>query len=280
MISDSIIVMAAGASTRMKNSNFEKKSTNYQQTIDSNESKSLIGFGKESKPFISFLISNISNSGFKNVYIVVPENSEYFEKYFNQRVKKEFKIKINLSFQLVPKNRSKPLGTADAVYQTMQQFPELKLKPFCICNGDNLYSIASLKKIRLSKFNYAFIAYDSKGLEFSQKKISSFSVIQLDKENRLVNIIEKPSVKLIPKFVDKNGKIRINMNLIKFSAKSSFDFFRECPLNEKRNEKEISDVILNIVKYKKNYFHGITVFEHVPDLTCKSDILVVAKYLE
>ena len=280
MISDSIIVMAAGASTRMKNSNFEKKSTNYQQTIDSNESKSLIGFGKESKPFISFLISNISNSGFKNVYIVVPENSEYFEKYFNQRVKKEFKIKINLSFQLVPKNRSKPLGTADAVYQTMQQFPELKLKPFCICNGDNLYSIASLKKIRLSKFNYAFIAYDSKGLEFSQKKISSFSVIQLDKENRLVNIIEKPSVKLIPKFVDKNGKIRINMNLIKFSAKSSFDFFRECPLNEKRNEKEISDVILNIIKYKKNYFHGITVFEHVPDLTCKSDILVVAKYLE
>ena len=280
MISDSIIVMAAGASTRMKNSNFQNKSINYQQTIDSNKSKSLIGFGKELKPFISFLISNISNSGFKNVYIVVPENSEYFEKYFNQRVKKEFKIKINLSFQLVPKNRSKPLGTADAVYQTMQQFPELKLKPFCICNGDNLYSIASLKKIRLSKFNYAFIAYDSKGLEFSQKKISSFSVIQLDKENRLVNIIEKPSVKLIPKFVDKNGKIRINMNLIKFSAKSSFDFFRECPLNEKRNEKEISDVILNIVKYKKNYFHGITVFEHVPDLTCKSDILVVAKYLE
>ena len=280
MISDSIIVMAAGASTRMKNSNFQNKSINYKQTIDSNKSKSLIGFGKELKPFISFLISNISNSGFKNVYIVVPENSEYFKKYFNQRVKKELKIKINLSFQLVPKNRSKPLGTADAVYQTMQQFPELKLKPFCICNGDNLYSIASLKKIRLSKFNYAFIAYDSKGLEFSQKKISSFSVIQLDKENRLVNIIEKPPVKLIPKFVDKNGKIRINMNLIKFSAKSSFDFFRECPLNEKRNEKEISDVILNIVKYKKNYFHGITVFEHVPDLTCKSDILVVAKYLE
>ena len=280
MISDSIIVMAAGASTRMKNSNFQNKSINYQQTTDSNKSKSLIGFGKESKPFISFLISNISNSGFKNVYIVVPENSEYFKKYFNQRVKKELKIKINLSFQLVPKNRSKPLGTADAVYQTMQQFPELKLKPFCICNGDNLYSIASLKKIRLSKFNYAFIAYDSQGLEFSQKKISSFSVIQLDKENRLVNIIEKPSVKLIPKFVDKNGKIRINMNLVKFSAKSSFDFFRECPLNEKRNEKEISDVILNIVKYKKNYFHGITVFEHVPDLTCKSDILVVAKYLD
>ena len=280
MISDSIIVMAAGASTRMKNSNFQKKSINYQQKFDSNNSKSMIGFGKESKPFISFLISNISNSGFKNVYIVVPENSEYFKKYFNQIVKKELKIKINLSHQLVPKNRSKPLGTADAVYQTMQQFPELKLKPFCICNGDNLYSIASLKKIRLSKFNYAFIAYDIKGLEFSQKKISSFSLIQLDKENRLVNIIEKPPVKLIPRFVDKNGKIRINMNLVKFSAKSSFNFFRECPLNEKRNEKEISDVILNIAKYKKNYFHGITVFEHVPDLTCKSDILVVAKYLE
>ena len=170
MISDSIIVMAAGASTRMKNSNFQNKSINYKQTIDSNKSKSLIGFGKELKPFISFLISNISNSGFKNVYIVVPENSESFKKYFNQRVKKELKIKINLSPQLVPKNRSKPLGTADAVYQTMQQFPELKLKPFCVCNGDNLYSIASLKKIRLSKFNYAFIAYDSKGLEFSKKK--------------------------------------------------------------------------------------------------------------
>ena len=79
MISDSIIVMAAGASTRMKNSNFQNKSIDYQQTIDSNKSKSLIGFGKESKPFISFLISNISNSGFKHVYIVVPKNSEYFK---------------------------------------------------------------------------------------------------------------------------------------------------------------------------------------------------------
>ncbi len=280
MISDSIIVMAAGASTRMKNSNSQIKINNDQKRIANSKSKVLIEFGNKSKPFISFLISNIINSGFKNVYIVIPANSEDFQNYFTKKIKKDLKIKINFSFQLVSEKRPKPLGTADAIYQTMQQFPELKLKSFCVCNGDNLYSVSSLKRIRLSKFNYVFIAYDRDGLEFSERKISSFSLIQLDKENCLVDIIEKPSAGQISKFVDKNGKIRINMNLLKFGAKSSFNYFKECPLNNKRNEKEITDVILNVKKNDQNDFHGITVSEHVPDLTCKSDILVITKYLE
>ena len=58
----------------------------------------------------------------------------------------------------------------------MEQHPELKSKPFCVCNGDNLYSIKSFKKIRLSKFNYAFIAYEREGLKFDEKKVSSFFI--------------------------------------------------------------------------------------------------------
>ncbi len=279
-MTDSIIIMAAGASSRMKAPIDSTILTESQIESANSKSKVLIEFGKESKPFISYSISNMIKSGFKNIYIVTSENGNYFRDNFIDLLKIDLtKCNINFSVQYLSENRVKPFGTADAIFQTMEQYPNLKSKSFCVCNGDNFYSIESLKKIKSTKSNNAFIAYDRDGLIFSKERISSFSIVKLDKENKLIDIIEKPNKEIINKSLDSLGKIRVNMNLFKFHGKESFSFFKNCPINKKRNEKEITDVLKLISKSNKNII-GIPMSENVLDLTSKTDIIEVYKYLE
>tara|TARA_B100001250_G_scaffold307478_1_gene269299 strand:- start:39 stop:857 length:819 start_codon:yes stop_codon:yes gene_type:complete len=272
--------MAAGASSRMKAPIDSTILTESQIESANSKSKVLIEFGKESKPFISYSISNMIKSGFKNIYIVTSENGNYFRDNFIDLLKIDLtKCNINFSVQYLSANRVKPFGTADAIFQTIEQYPNLKSKSFCVCNGDNLYSIESLKKIKSTKSNNAFIAYDRDGLIFPKERISSFSIVKLDNENKLIDIIEKPNKETINKSLDSLGKIRVNMNLFKFHGKESFYFFKNCPINKKRNEKEITDVLKLISKSNKNII-GIPMSENVLDLTSKTDIIEVYKYLE
>ncbi|MDG1831368.1 MAG: sugar phosphate nucleotidyltransferase [Flavobacteriaceae bacterium] len=280
-MTNSIIIMAAGASSRMKASIDSTILTESQIESANSKSKVLIEFGTESKPFISYSISNMIKSGFNNIYIVTSENAHYFRDNFKDLLIIDLKkCNVKFSIQYLQTNRSKPLGTADAIFQTMEQYPNLKSQSFCVCNGDNLYSIESLKKIKSTKSKNAFIAYDRDGLKFPKERISSFSIAKLDKENLLIDIIEKPNKLIINKSLDSLGKIRVSMNLFKFHGEDSFSFFKNCPINKKRNEKEIPDVLKQMILKKNKNILGIPVFENVLDLTSKKDIMEIYKYLK
>ena len=276
-MTNSIIIMAAGASSRMKKPVKNVKLSSDQVDAANSKSKVLIEFGIEKKPFISYLISNAVQSGFKNIYIVTSEKADLFR---NNSNLKSNEVNIKFSIQYLPNNRIRPLGTADVVLQTLNQFPILKSTSFCVCNGDNLYSIKSLSKIRFSKAENALMSYNRDGLNFSEKRISSFSVIKMNENNFLEYIIEKPKTELINKYLDNSGKVRVNMNLFKFSGAYSFKFFENCPLNDLRDEKEIPDVLKNMILKKPNSVLGIPISDTVLDLTSKKDILEVQKYLK
>ena len=193
-----------------------------------------------------------------------------FKNYFSQN--KYEGININFAIQYIENKRVKPSGTADAVFQTLVQYPILKKLNFCVCNSDNLYSKEALLKIRTTKSLNAFISYERECLKFSSEKIRSFSVLKLDKENYLLDIIEKPSQNDLEKFKDSKGISRVNMNLFKFNGVVFFDFLKECPFDPVRNEKELPTAVLNISKKIPNSVLGIPHCEHVPDLTSKDDI--------
>ena len=276
-MTNSIIIMAAGASSRMKKSAAPSE-LNLKHLKNSNlKSKVLLEFGSNSRPFLSYLIENIIESGFQNIYIVTSENAIFFRESFKKVLKIDFKnCKINFSIQYVPKKMKKPIGTADAIFQTIEQFPNLKSESFCVCNGDNIYSIESLKKIKSVDTNFAFVAYDRNGLNFPKERILAFSVIKLDSKNNLLDIIEKPK-DLIDTYND--GKIRVNMNLLKFSSNISYNYFKNCPINKERNEKEITDVLKMLILSKEKVV-GIPVFDKVYDLTSKKDIIKIEKILK
>ena len=66
-MTDNIIIMAGGASSRMKKSIDEKLAP--EKIVQANQlSKGLIKFG--GKPFLTYLMENILNAAFKNVFII------------------------------------------------------------------------------------------------------------------------------------------------------------------------------------------------------------------
>ena len=271
-----IVILAAGMSSRMKKS-IDSDIDDSKADEANKKSKSLITFGD--KPFIYFLLKNIVEAGFENVIMVVGKDFDDFKKQLDN-LNFNNKLKIDYAIQKIPKDRVKPFGTADAVFQTMDQIEILKDSSFCVCNSDNLYSSSSLRLIRENDFENAVLAYDRDSLNFPKERVSSFSILMTDDNFNLVNFIEKPTQEQVDQNLDSNGKIRVSMNIFKFNGLQAFDFIKNCPINPIRNEKELPSAIVNMINENDLYMKGIPIAEHVPDLTSKADINIIQKLIE
>ena len=271
-----IVILAAGMSSRMKKS-IDSDIDDSKADEANKKSKSLITFGD--KPFIYFLLQNIVEAGFENVIMVVGKDFDDFKKQLDN-LNFNNKLKIEYAIQKIPKNRVKPFGTADAVFQTMDQIEILKDSSFCVCNSDNLYSSSSLRLIRENDFENAVLAYDRDSLNFPKERVSSFSILMTDDNFNLLNFIEKPTQEQVDQNLDSNGKIRVSMNIFQFNGLQAFDFIKNCPINPIRNEKELPSAIVNMINKKDLYMKGIPIAEHVPDLTSKADINIIQKLIE
>ena len=266
-MTETLIILAGGASSRMKNSIDSNLSA--KKSAQANiRSKGLIEVN--GKPFLSYLLDNILKAGFKNVIIITGENSQLFRSTYENN--KEFS-KLNISFatQYIPKGRSKPMGTADAVYQSIIQYPELKNKKFCVCNSDNLYSTEVFRLLRESDYKQALIAYDRDKLLYPKERISRFAVIRFFKNYQLIEIIEKPNLEKISSYMDIENKVRISMNIFLFDGNIFFKYLEDCPIHPDRDEKELPSAIMNMISDNHKIF-GIMASENVLDLTSKEDI--------
>jgi len=244
-------------------------------------SKSLIGVGEHGRPFVDYLLYNVRLAGYKKVYLVVSPNDHQFREFYGVQEKAAHLQGFSISFALqhVPKDREKPCGTADAVYQTLEQYPELHQASFTVCNSDNLYSVEALTMLRSTTSPNALISYDRDALQFPPERISRFAVVQVDEENFLEDIIEKPEPEELGKYKDNSGNIRVSMNAFKFDGAMFSPFLENCPFDPIRNEKELPTALLNMVKVHPKTVLAIPFSEHVPDLTSKEDISSVRAYL-
>ena len=279
---NNLIILAGGMSSRMKKTS-TLKSVSEEETHQANtRSKSLISVSNSGRPLMDYLLYNAKKAGYKNVYIVVNEQGGLFKEFYGEQKANNNFNGLNISFptQYIPDGRVKPFGTADAVFQAVEQFPELQNQQFTVCNGDNLYAINSLKLVRETKYSNAFVSYDRDALAFSLKKIYSFAILNLDEKNHLKNIIEKPTIEEAKTNQDKDGKIRVSMNLFKFDGKTMYPYLKNCPVHVLRKEKELPTAVLNCVAEHSESFFGIPLSEHVPDLTAKDDIIIIKEHLK
>ena len=282
MTNNTLLILAGGISSRMKKSVPPDGLSEDELRRANTSSKSLICYGKRNRPFLDFLLNNADEAGYQHVYLIVGIDSKSFKKYYGKsRINNSYKnLNISYVIQNVPEGRDKPLGTADAVFQAMDQYPLLREVSFTVCNSDNLYSVASLKSIRTMTHGNAFIAYNRNGLQFEMERISRFALVRLDSENYLIDIIEKPSKENLMAYLDSEGKLRVSMNLFKFNGKSIYSYLKNCPIHPQRGEKELPTAVLNYCKEHPKGFKGIPFNEHVPDLTSKEDIIILKKYIE
>ena len=271
MKSDNLIIMAAGASSRMKRSlNREIVDSNVYE-IANNSHKSLIPLGRQGRPLIYYLIKNAIKANYINIYIITGEDNNDFKEFI---ISQSFK-NINIQFvkQYIPKGREKPLGTSDAVVQALDKFPELKTNIFTVCNGDNLYSVNTLNLLKEKRNNpHALISYSWSAFNYEKERISKFAVISMDSNNNLKDIVEKPDMDIVDNYKDKSGEIGLSMNIFSFTGSMIYSYVKNCPINEKRNEKELPEAVRVLIRENPNSMFCYKVFEHLPDLTNSSDI--------
>ena len=268
---DNLIIMAAGASSRMKKSLKREMVDRNVYEIANNSHKSLIPLGKEGRPLIYYLIKNAIKANYSNIYIITGvDNSDFKEFIISQSFEN-----INIQFvkQYIPKGREKPLGTSDAVVQALDQFPELKQNIFTVCNGDNLYSVSTLNLLREKRNHpHALISYSWSAFNYEKERISKFAVISMDSKNNLIDIVEKPDLDIVDNFKDESGELGLSMNIFSFTASKIYSYVKNCPINEVRNEKELPEAVRILNRENPNEIFCYKVFEHLPDLTNSSDI--------
>jgi len=278
---NNLIILAGGASSRMKKSNATENLSEAEIKKANSRSKALFGFGKKDRPILDFLLLNAEKAGYKNVIIIIGEDGGMFKEYYGIANQNNTFNSLTISYanQYIPKEREKPYGTADAVLQALEQYPNLQNESFTVCNSDNLYSVKALLFLRETKAPNAFISYDRDGLNFPSEKIERFALVKLDAHSNLVDIIEKPSKENVNLYQDSLGKLRVSMNIFKFTGGEIYPFLKNCPVKPIRNEKELPTAILNMCRETSHTIKGIPFKEHVPDLTSKGDIASMKMYL-
>ncbi len=245
-------------------------------------SKGLISIDESGRPLLDYLLFNAKQAGYNTIYIITGVDNKLFKTFYGDHNfgNSYHGLTINFAIQHIPKGREKPLGTADAVYQTLEQYNELKSKSFTVCNSDNLYSIEALKSIRLfDKSPNVLLGYSRKNLKFSEEKISKFAVMNYNNNGFLIDIVEKPEISILNDFRDTQGALRVSMNIFKFDGSLFFKYLEECPMHKRRNEKELPTALLNMINDHPNSTSVLPIAEHVPDLTSKEDISIMKNYV-
>lgn len=278
---NNLVILAGGASSRMKKEAILDNLSPEEIAQANERSKGLIGVGASGRPLLDYLLWNAKKAGYKNVYIIIGEQGELFKEFYGSEMENNDFHGLNISFavQYIPEGRVKPFGTADALFQAVEQYPELNSEFYSVCNSDNLYSAEALRALRETESPNAFISYDRDAMEFPSERISRFAIAKLDANNQLLDILEKPSEDVLEQYKDSEGKIRVSMNAFKFNGKTLYTHLKNCPVHPERDEKELPTVLLNSVKENPNTTVGIPFSEHVPDLTAKEDIAEVKTYL-
>ena len=272
---NALLIMAGGASSRMKRSIHNSTLTKEQKEKALHVHKSLIPLGKEQKPLLYHLISNAVAAGYTDVFLITSPQNQAFKDYVGtgQTENVYAGAKIHFAIQQLKEGHEKPLGTADAVLQALDQYPELLEQTFAVCNGDNLYSKEAFKiLLDQRKAPHALISYARSGLQFSNEWIQKFAVLDIDDEGFLNDIIEKPDSSTVEQYKDNTGEIFVSMNIFSFLGNALYPFLESCPIHPERKEKELPEALRRLTAKIPKQIQCFGRKEHLLDLTAAEDI--------
>jgi glucose-1-phosphate adenylyltransferase len=244
--------------------------------------KMMIGVGSGGRPFLDYLLYNARGAGILDVVIVIGAGDHIVRHYYGlgDRYNSFHGLRISYAIQTIPPNRSKPLGTADALHQALLSRPDWRGGDFIVCNSDNLYSQGAMGSLVDFQGSGAWIDYDANGLDFDQRRIAQFGLTRKDPEGYLLEIVEKPAIDELEILRDRDGTLRVSMNIFRLNYDMVITFLKDCPEHPMRQEKELTTAINNMVRAFPRALKAIPRKEHVPDLTHKEDIARVQAYLK
>jgi NDP-sugar pyrophosphorylase family protein len=277
-----IVILAAGKSSRMKAHGAPVPGVDPSLVLEAGSvAKSMLGVGPGSRPFMDYVLLTVMKAGYRDVVIVVGDGDNAIpSRYGEGRAAAAFpRLRLTFVVQDIPRGRSKPLGTADALLRALRARPDWEGRRCTVCNSDNLYSIRALRLLLEDSHTGAMIDYDRSALEFPAERIAHFSVIRKDVGGFLRTIIEKPGADEIASAADDHGRVGVSMNIFRFSCSVILPVLEGLPMHPVREERELPAAVQELVRRDAMGMFTIPLAEHVIDLTSRADIPAVQAYL-
>jgi glucose-1-phosphate adenylyltransferase len=275
------VILAGGISSRMKSPSGEARLDPELAKQAEERTKGMISVGEGGRPFLDYLLYNMKKAGIDDVVIVVGEKDEVLRQYYGLKDSdNEFHgLRITYAIQRIPEGRRKPMGTSDALLQSLLVRPDWKGGDLIVCNSDNLYSVRVFTMLLDCDAPNALIDYDRSGLEFAETRIAQFGITKKDRDGYLLEIVEKPPLEELERLRSADGSLRVSMNIFRLNYEMIFNPLRDCPESPVRHEKELVTAVTAMVKLHPRSMKALPLKEHVPDLTYKDDIAVTSEYL-
>lgn len=275
-----LLILAGGMSSRMKknlegNSNLDSKLIEQANTLP----KSMIGLGKDGRPFLDYVLYNASVAGVKEVILLLNPKDTVSQPHYEKLMQegKSWGLQIGFARQHIPEGREKPLGTTDAIEQALNQFPAWKSSRFIVCNGDNLYPVKAFELLLDETYPNVMLDWDTDG--YDEARVRNCAIIKKDSEGYLIDLLEKPNDEEWAEITQTMPRIGISWNIFAFTSADLIPFLEKTPLHPVRNEKEIPVTVRMWANENSKGIYTIQTADVLPDLTSKHDIAEVQALL-
>lgn len=279
-LSMKLLILAGGMSSRMKknlegDSNLDSKLIEQANTLP----KSMIGLGKDGRPFLDYVLYNASVAGVKEVVLLLNPKDTVSQPHYEQLMQegKSWGLQIGFARQHIPEDRVKPLGTTDAIEQALNQFSAWKSSRFIVCNGDNLYPVKAFELLLDTRYPNAMLDWDTDG--YDEARVRNCAIIKKDSEGYLIDLLEKPNDEEWAEITKTMPRIGISWNIFAFTSADLIPFLEKTPLHPVRNEKEIPVTVRMWANENPKGIYTIQIADLLPDLTSKHDIAEVQALL-
>jgi len=260
---DKAVILARGLGTRMRKQDDTAVLSEAQSTVARTGIKAMIPI---ERPFLDYVLHNLAEAGYRRICLVVgPEHEEVRNYYQNVPCKR---IMIEFAIQVEPR------GTADAVAAAEAFAGD---DPFLVINSDNYYPLEAMRGLRdLAGSGLAVFTRESMfaGGNIPAERLTKFAVVELDSEQVMGRIIEKPSEEILAALPE---PICVSMNCWRFN-RCIFEACREISPSP-RGELEITDAVQYTIDVLGQPYTALIIHAAVLDLSSRTDIAGVVERL-
>jgi glucose-1-phosphate thymidylyltransferase len=261
------VIMARGLGTRMRKADDSAALDVKQNAAADSGVKAMIPIGA-GRPFIDYVLSALADAGYACACLVIGPEHESVREYFSVQSPPK---RISVEFAV----QEKPLGTADAVAASRQFAGRDR---FLLLNSDNYYPMRALTA--LAGFDGAGVAlFDRDRMvadsNIPEARIRKFSVAEIDHDDNLRRIHEKPSDEILRAM---GVPLWVNMNCWVFSP-AIFEACGRIGLSE-RGELELTAAVQYAIDILGERFTALKLQDAVLDLSSRSDIAPVVDRLQ
>lgn len=214
----------------------------------------------DGKVLLELILENLADAGFREFCMVIGPEHDAIRDFCSAK-------KLAVSFAI--QNEAK--GTADAVLAAEGCVATDEL--FLVVNSDNLYPVDSLRRLRETN-RPAMLAFEREALiecsNIPAERIAKFATVEIDASGLLRRIVEKPEQVYPGSFVSMNAWL---FSPSIFAACSSIEL-------SERGEYEITAAVQYAIDKLGEKFTAVKSSEGVLDLSSRSDIDSVSKFLK